>query len=858
MNSSYRILNFTIIATSIFIILMLFASKLTYHVIIFTVISLYLIMLTGYLFSRIFLPGINSLFRVLASFLFGFFALYFLLFISALFKFDCTYIKVAVPIINICLAIAINIKSSSTTREKKGIHEEIPQLQNKINISQWMIIIATLSFVIAITLMSKDPFALTSDSNDHISYIRTISRTHQAFPQEFYYKEGELLTRDIRKSIYHSLWGSIEALTTRREVHEIWPIISLYGSVFIAIALICSASLLFDEILIGTISVFLFVFLYHSSFKGYPLITIAHSYPFGQIFYLIFISTALRYLLDRKKEFLILALISLTVASWTHVSHLIIGLFILGCFSMFLMIYRDFTQKKLLIIKSFINLVLLSIGLNIPYLLMRYIRDYHPNNEIHTHMQGILYFSKSLYVINPIVFFEASGYLGITSLACIFLFTKDQKKEIPLRLLIHTLIAEYVLVFNPLWFPFLAKKLSYLLIRFEFSVPAMLLPSFLIFSLISGHIRIRKNRVKLIAQWLLVLALVFASIFTISKKRAYSPKRLLAEKSSGALGMVDLFDFINNKLKENNVFASDPLTSYSIPAFTDQFVVCPFDQHSTPNDSTAFERIAECRLLYDPYSSIEEIINIMKKYQARYLVINGRIPQNIQTMFWKPNRKTALAAIERFKKNDSIFRLIYEADDLALFELSNGSHNVTQNKYPEAYPFIGNPVSCDETRKLVNSGINGIFIKEVNFPSKTIKRGHNTEITITWVSTEKQPTKGYIAYLRFDSEFKKPPLYRKSFGKLYRKILEKLKGKRYRFRVDLQPLEGIYPPYVWPLNREIKDKHTVYIPTNIKSGRYKVSIKLDIKAQFPNYTLSDILSDEDKYSGEIVKEVFIE
>ncbi len=117
---------------------------------------------------------------------------------------------------------------------------------------------------------------------------------------------------------------------------------------------------------------------------------------------------------------------------------------------------------------------------SLPYLLLRYMRDYAPNNPIHTHVQGALFFTKHLYVMNPIVFFEAAGPLGALALVSVFILWKSARLERNLKLLLHGIIAIYLLLFIPFWYPFLLEKMSYLLLRFEFAVPSMIVCAYLL------------------------------------------------------------------------------------------------------------------------------------------------------------------------------------------------------------------------------------------------------------------------------------------------------------------------------------------------------------------------------------------
>ena len=858
MKNSIRIILLSVIIVTVLFILTIFvANKLPYHQFLFTFFFLYIVFVTGLLLTQFFFKDLSWIFSLNIAFTLGFIIIYILLLIAALFRIDITYIKYVVPSINISLIILIIVKNrdDKTLDSKKFEPWILHYAPHKIN----TIILGTLLIITAIiVLRSGDPFLYTSDSADQIAYVRTVSRTHETFPSSFYYKDGGILTKDLRKGMYHAALGSINALTGFNKTFDIWKIISLTGSVLIIISLVCAGFLLFGNFTIGLIAAILFILFYHSGLKGYQLITIAYGYPFGKAFYLTAIASAPGYLLHRRKELLFLSVLAVTVAAWTHIAHLIIALFTITSFAGLLLLYSDFTEKRAAIFKRYMSLIVLTLLINAPYLILRYINDYAPNNIIHTHIQGILKFTENFYALNPIVFFESSGILGVISVLSIFIFTKKQKYNIGLRLSLHTLIIVLVLVFNPLWVPFLAEKLSYLLIRFEFAVPAMFLPAVLIYGLFTRgkDFSFAKHRTRRVLGWLSVAVLIVYMAGEV-KGFAYSPKKLRQIKSANIEGLKEIFEQINKNIPAGNVIASDPLTSYAIPAFTDNFVVCPFDQHSIPNDSTALERIVRSRVLYDPYAAPGAICRFLRRYGAEYIVINGRVPPSIQTMFWKPTRESATMAIERFKEQGNGFRLLYEERGCAVFEIEDTTCTGLDmaNRTP---PFIGKPVTSSEIADSHTSGIEDIRILKVNFNRKIVKRGERLKIFIEWVALRKAPIKGYICYSRFDTDFTKNKLYKEWYGKIYRKVLEHLKGERFRFRQDFQPLNGLFPPYSWPPMYSIEDSVVVRVPTDITPGHYNVSLRLDVKTQYPNYSLGDILSDEDKYSGEVVDTITVE
>ena len=207
---------------------------------------------------------------------------------------------------------------------------------------------------------------------------------------------------------------------------------------------------------------------------------------------------------------------------------------------------------------------------------------------------------------------------------------------------------------------------------------------------------------------------------------------------------------------------------------------------------------------------------------------------------------------------DPLLNLVYESRDLAVFKFDNArlrSDVASDEKLP---PFLGDSVRIADMRSFAESGQPGILIEKVVLGRDAVKRGDTLQVHITWVVAEKQPLQRYAAYLRFDTAFKKTRLYRESYGKPYRKVLERIERERYRFRVDLLPLAGVYPPDTWPPLRLVHDDAIVTIPRDIAPGDYCVSLKMGITPEFPNYHIGDILTDKDYYGGVAVGHILIE
>ncbi|MCK4237275.1 MAG: hypothetical protein KAX38_09160 [Candidatus Krumholzibacteria bacterium] len=798
----------------------------------------------------------NIPFRALLSLVVGTAYLYLIILVFAIFRWNIYYIGILVPIISLVL---ISLRAVGVSRPlEKTVSDPLsmPPIPSRTGILLFII----LALVSVMILKTGDPVGFASDSPDHIAYIRAISRSHEAFPVQFLYRDGGLLTRDIRKGLVHAMWGTVNSLTGRSDAYAVWSLISAIGSVFIILALFCAGILLFRSASIGLLSAILFVLCYHGGLKSHQLITIAYSFPFGKIYFVTFLSFVPYYLKSGKREYLFLLAASSLGATGSHITHFLISIFIIFVFSLVKLIRSSRSEKKRLWRKAIPILSLTTILLNSPYLLIRYLRDYAPNNEIHTHVQAVLSLNDKFLILNPLVFFRVAGPLWALAVISIFILWKRSRKDENLKLLIWGVIAIFAMVFNPILAPYLLDKLSYLLIRFEFAVPSMLMAAYLINELwkVTRGQKTSMSRRTAVLGWIAVILFIGYPLLKNPLNFAYSQKRFSASKKLGCLGLTDLYAAINKNVPEGSVIASDPITSYCIPAFTDQFVVCTYDQHSIPNDSTALDRILDCRNIYLPGTSVKDVVHTLKKYNGEYLVINGRIPTSLSPMYWKPDKRTAEAAAEKLASVPDIFQVIYIKDSLALLRLIDNTCLDSFDLEPLTPKHLGPRVTPEKAQQLMESGEPGIRIKDVRINREEVQRGDTLQLSIEWVAEGENMPRSYVTHIRFDTCFEKGPLYSASYGKIYRKIYERLKGRRFRFRADHLPLNGIYPPDLWPPLRIVKDSAVVIIPKDITPGIYSIAIKLSRKTQYPNYAIRDLLSDDDLYSGTVVGEVTIE
>jgi hypothetical protein len=848
------LLHLSIVLTAIFLSLVFLNGHIGSHRLLFACFFLYTVMLPGYLAALRFSQWTKGVLRVLTSFIFGTMIAYAILFIAALFHLDVRLFGLITPVI--VLALSFWMQFRPTDRDDEGITDHMETGPGSR--APTAILIALIIAVSLMVISRGDPLIYTGDSPDHIAYIRTISRTHEAFPDQFYYRDGSILTHDIRKGMGQALWGAVNALTGNDDVAAVWPIMSLISSIFTIVALFCAGMLLFQSSSIGLSAAFLFVLFYNGGLRGYDLAMGGAGYLFGRAFYIAALSSLPIALVRKNHGYMVLAIVSAIAAAMTHVAHFAALMFIALVFALSNLIgpgegFKSERSRRWLLFGG------ATFCLLVPYFAFRYVRDYAPNNALHSHVQGVLWLTDKLYVLNPLVYIQVAGPLGILAAISIILLWKKSRSDGNLRLLLNGMLAVYILLFNPLWYPYLLKKMSYLLFRFEFAVPSMLPCAYLLHELSR---KIRRGNLELsplgaAVAFTAAAALLGAPLLKTPSEFAYCGRMQGKTAEASYRNLSDLFHCIQEKCPPGAVIASDPITSFGIPAFTDAYVICPYDQHATPNDSTAITRIVDCRRIFSPAIPLGNVRDVLVEYGSEYLVINGRIPPRVETMYWKPDAKSARVLSERLREPKSPFEIIFDSLDVTLARLKMDESRAPSAQGPAALPFLGDSIYARIAASLPSSGISDIRIAAVQPSRAEAARGDTLSMNVTWVAIDRCAFSSYIASVRFDTGFQRNTLYRKSFGKPYRKLLELFTRHRYRFRIDFQPLGGISPPDTWPPMREVRDWVSVAIPLDAAPGVYTVSLKLGEKTQFPNYSLKDILTNDDVYSGRAVSTILV-
>jgi hypothetical protein len=353
-----------------------------------------------------------------------------------------------------------------------------------------------------------------------------------------------------------------------------------------------------------------------------------------------------------------------------------------------------------------------------------------------------------------------------------------------------------------------------------------------------------------VAAALLVAAFFGAS--PIFERNAFSRDLLELERARSYVRWSDGIDFLNENLPANSVIASDPVTSYSIPAVTSYHTVCTLDQHGPPNDARLEERIQAAREMLSPYVPVGRTIELMSEHRATHVVLNNRFPARMLQHYWSMDPGIFPDCKRKFLEHPELFEVLYNDNGFIVLRRTN---TFQPSGMKIANPFVLDGVPADFT---VLGNEAGEAVLEAFKMPRAAERGGKIDVGLVWSSNRDNRAGNYMVSVRFDHTNPGLPFDGKPFPKITRKIVEMLRGHRYRFRLNHKIRNGFLSPDGWQPGDLVLDETMIRVPYDIAPGVYTVSAKLLTVPQQPNYHVRDILYDSDIYQGIPMGEITVE
>ena len=686
------------------------------------------------------------------------------------------------------------------------------------------------------------PLEISNDTIDHAGYVAEIARTGDPFPTTAIYFDPGADGEDFRKALLHAIYG----FTVRHTGASPVDTFAIYGAFLLLVMTLVvyttSRTLLRRHRLAAAIAVVLF--LVGTDWRVGDLMVRTAFYPnrFGAAFLLLFIASAAEYVNRGPAAAVRWCVAYAFAATAVHVQYAVLVCGAAGVFVVWkpcspLPGWGEHLQRTL-------RVALAAVAGAMPFALYRFMTAYQ-TSPLHEQVQAAMYVTDRWFMADPIRLWHTFGLLGVAALVCIGPLW-SRRREVPgvgytIAAFVTLLVIELVpFVLTPAY-----SVLKYLVFRLDAMVPFYLLPAFLL--------AVRPPR----ARFALVVAMVvaIAMMAPLVTHTAFSSSRLDAERRRGpdrwARGLYQLA----NALPHGSVIASDPVTSYLLSAFTPYYVVCTLDQHAPPNDLHVEQRMNAARDIVSPYTGARDKERLIRENGVTHVVVNQALPPGLILNYWTLEPSTAEDAEETFES------LRYEFEKISLDDGLTAFRWRTEERLSTLPRPVPRPVVDELPANVAPIGVaagEATLVGATLHGAGIIPAGGELAMDLYWSCATAPPPGTYVVTVRFDRKQLELPFDGRPFPKITRKLVEKAKRERYRFREDHMILGGLYGPDAWSPTDIVQDGVRVSVPTDMAPGRYRVEAKMRRVANQPNQWLRDYFFDDDSYSGIEIGEVTIQ
>lgn len=504
----------------------------------------------------------------------------------------------------------------------------------------------------------------------------------------------------------------------------------------------------------------------------------------------------------------------------------------------------------------------------LPALALKMMRSFGADNPIFNHPQGLLYLWDHVPVLAPAhltAWFGWPGLLG--SLLVIPLIPRMLQRRDFAYVIGGTAIGAIV-VLNPIAVLVLERfKAHSLLFRVMLVVPFF--ATLGIYAAWSLR-RLRDDRPG--RRWILpVLFLLLASVFLTLNVREATRFFSVPEFRRGpwieSQPLLRALDFLERRETEPQVVVSDPITSYQIPAYSRHYAIAPFNQHSSPADDRAIERIYDAHAIGNAYVPLDQTIRLLRKYDADYVLLNQSFPRYVKFYYTFISPEAWPGELAKFTNAPQLFESIYDRDGIRLFRFHDPGPGAS-------FPAIDNPYqlltaeetdglsAVDLTRRLGIEpvevpSVGGLELLGVVWDSTTFRAGDYAKVRSFWRRRGPPPTLPIEAFYRVSTEYPSALFDNRWIGKPYRRFYEKRVGLTYRFGRVHQPLEAFFPPFLWEPGAVYWDEFWIPVPRHAAPGGYEVAVNLHEVPYTPNFRLTDFFRLEDSLEGDFIGRIEI-
>jgi len=680
------------------------------------------------------------------------------------------------------------------------------------------------------------PITYLSDSPDHVGTVRRMLEHGDAFPRDAYFRDAGTTGVDPRKGLWHPGVALVCALA-HVDPLPAWHVLSALLAPFLVLTAAGFGFRLGGSL--GAAAAAWGTLLGYGGGLSAPYLSEAVFAT--KLADQLALATAVALLTDLEQRSLRsrIAVAGLALATvFTHVFGALQFAITFGSLGLGLLVRdRAWTPalRRLAVTAAACALVAA------PYVAWRGFQSAAAVDPIHTEPQGLLEILPGVRVVSVGAVWDWLGPLWLLFPASLLAWARSAREPAVLVLLTSTL-AVGALMFLPPVVTILEPRLGYLLMRLPWLLPVGPAVAFLV-------VRARSawgsgRRLGALAPAALLAVALGPGLADLA--HAFEAPRVPGGPAASMARWADALAWIDRSLPRGSVVLADPATSYAIPAYTGRYVTCMADQHGSPADGQALRRILDARDALDPYASWSRTADVVKKTGATAIALNGRIGDGPGLDFWTASPTWYAAARARLERAPGAFERVFEHDRFSVYRV----HPEAIASLPggeEPRPFVRPAAPGDRGRPL-GPGLPELV--SFGLERGRAARGDTLAGVLAWRAPVALPPGSYRVGVRFDRALPADvPRAPRAISKLWRKLIERVRGERYRFRVDHLPVDGAYGVDRWSPGEVVLDSFRIAVPLDVASGTYTVKATMLRQPHYPNLRLQDITSDDDLLDG---------
>jgi len=425
----------------------------------------------------------------------------------------------------------------------------------------------------------------------------------------------------------------------------------------------------------------------------------------------------------------------------------------------------------------------------------------------------------------------------------------------PVLFLLTTTLAVFTLMFVPPVTTLLQPRLGYLLMRMVWILPLAMALAFAVDAMLLRLVRPRwGERASAVAAAVVLACLLAAPVGDALARLTNSERVREEERTISTLRWREPMRWIDAHLPAGTVVLSDPATSYAVPMWTRHHVVTLVDQHGTPNDPFALDRILDARDALDPQGTWRRLREVKQRWGATAIVLNDRFDEVPRLDYWAPDPSWFRSARARLDAQPAAFPRQLDSGDLVVYAIRSPALDSLVAATDTA---VALPPPSAVGRPRAAAVADGVDLQRFALSSPRAAPGDTVRVDLDWVARRRLPAGQYDAFLRFERELpagQRPPAL---IAKPVRKLLERSRGERYRFRHDHTPTSGVRGVDRWLPGEVVADSAIVVVPRDAALGAWQVQVRLARQPHYPNYWLQDYFLDRDYYSGVAVDTLLV-